>query len=603
VYVYFKSAPQLPPPPNQVITRITAASGGVTSGTGTNPISCYNNTGTCQMDLNGSPVTLIAHPDGGYTVAGWSGCTASSDLSTCTIPGTANVTVSIAFQTAPPPPPASYTLDARILAASGTVTASGINNTSINCNNNSGSCSAQESVGGTVTLTATPTQGYTVQSWSGCTPSADLSTCSVTMNASAAVDTSFVGVQSCTVPNGTGSQTWDTATNSYGPCVVTACSSGYSLSKGACVAIASACVPDKTASPRFVDNGDLTITDLWTCLMWEKKTGTFGGAADYTDPHNVNNSYTFGTSNNSAHDGTVFTDFLAKLNSGPGFAGHTDWRLPNESNANPGITNVSGTAIPGDTVNEMEGILPIDPIFGPDASDYYWTGSSGNTYSNWAWHFTWADGIVSQQNVGVFDRARAVRNPAPVASNFNCGDMVETDIGSRWSYYQQPGTSPNGSAFATTLSELGAADSYRGQHALRANTTAAFDFALIYSAATPIDASGFEQLRFAIRALNTNILVSGTPWQGSYPVVVLVDADGARQSFLPQTNLMLWDGTTWVPMTVPLAGGSGWSLSGGPIDLTRITGVEVHSDTWEWNPLVIDIDAMSFEHPQTVCPR
>ena len=41
--------------------------------------------------------------------------------------------------------------------------------------------------------------------------------------------------------------------------------------------VPAACVPDPTASPRFVDNGDGTVTDYQTCLMWEKKTGTVGG--------------------------------------------------------------------------------------------------------------------------------------------------------------------------------------------------------------------------------------------------------------------------------------------------------------------------------------
>ena len=233
IYVYFKSAPLPPPPPNVLDVRILAASGGVTGGTAPNLISCYNNTGTCKMTLSG-PVTLTAMPDAGYTVASWSGCTSSPDLSTCSVPGTANTTVSVSFQTAPPPPPTYYTLASRILAASGTVTASGINNTSINCDNNSGSCSAQEPIGGAVTLTATPAQGFAVQSWSGCTPSAGLATCTVTLNSNTAVDTRFVAQQVCSLPNGTGTQTWDSTTNDWGPCTATTCDAGYALVNGTC---------------------------------------------------------------------------------------------------------------------------------------------------------------------------------------------------------------------------------------------------------------------------------------------------------------------------------------------------------------------------------
>lgn len=74
----------------------------------------------------------------------------------------------------------------------------------------------------------------------------------------------------------------------------------------------------------YVDNGDGTITDTSTGLMWEKKS-------DDGSIHDKDNVYTwsgasFGGTN--MMDGTVVT-FLATLNDGGGFAGHTDWRLPN----------------------------------------------------------------------------------------------------------------------------------------------------------------------------------------------------------------------------------------------------------------------------------
>jgi len=57
---------------------------------------------------------------------------------------------------------------------------------------------------------------------------------------------------------------------------------------------------------RFIDNGDGTVTDADTGLMWEKKTGTVGISVlcDSTDtcpdPHDVNNLYTW------SRTGTVF---------------------------------------------------------------------------------------------------------------------------------------------------------------------------------------------------------------------------------------------------------------------------------------------------------
>jgi hypothetical protein len=82
----------------------------------------------------------------------------------------------------------------------------------------------------------------------------------------------------------------------------------------------------------YADNGDGTITDHNTGLMWEKKDDS-GGI------HDVDNTYTW-CANVSPNDlicdtpgnpmdGTVVTTFLATLNAGGGFAGYTDWRIPN----------------------------------------------------------------------------------------------------------------------------------------------------------------------------------------------------------------------------------------------------------------------------------
>ena len=110
---------------------------------------------------------------------------------------------------------------------------------------------------------------------------------------------------------------------------------------------------DALANARFVDNGDGTITDTTTGLMWEKKS-------DDGTIHDKDNKYTWTRKRSGACEmtgsvldctpgtepnGTVFTDFLRAMNNASceskdsvlecdqstpeqGFAGYTDWRLP-----------------------------------------------------------------------------------------------------------------------------------------------------------------------------------------------------------------------------------------------------------------------------------
>src|SRR5262245_4442605 len=67
------------------------------------------------------------------------------------------------------------------------------------------------------------------------------------------------------------------------------------------------------AAPSYTDNRDGTVTDNNTGLMWEKKSRD--GSI-----HDVGVGYTWDN---------AFAVHIAGLNAGAGFAGHTDWRLPN----------------------------------------------------------------------------------------------------------------------------------------------------------------------------------------------------------------------------------------------------------------------------------
>jgi len=143
--------------------------------------------------------------------------------------------------------------------------------------------------------------------------------------------------------------------------------------------------------PRFVDNGDGTVTDSQTGLMWEKKT-----------EGNVNNVYSWSSALFvSAPDGTLFTDFLPKMtctissDGTCGLAGHYDWRVPN--------------------ISELQTILDCskpnctDPIFGPIAASQYWSASTSALDSGGAWWVNFSDGNVSGSAKASSHHIRAVR--------------------------------------------------------------------------------------------------------------------------------------------------------------------------------------------------
>ncbi|MGY8804730.1 MAG: Lcl domain-containing protein, partial [bacterium] len=77
---------------------------------------------------------------------------------------------------------------------------------------------------------------------------------------------------------------------------------------------------------RFIACSDgLSVEDTATGLLWERK---LVGDANNVSVNDVNNSYSWAADlASTAQDGTVFTEFLAQLNTN-GFGGHGDWRLP-----------------------------------------------------------------------------------------------------------------------------------------------------------------------------------------------------------------------------------------------------------------------------------
>lgn len=146
----------------------------------------------------------------------------------------------------------------------------------------------------------------------------------------------------------------------------------------------------------YVDNGDGTITDTRTGLTWEKKSRDLS-------VHEVGNPLTWDM---------ALSSFTATLNAGSGFAGHTDWRLPNRfeleslldlGRSDPAINPIFNSGCVADCT-----VTTCSCTF----SGEYWTSTSYEPFPTEAWCVDFEDGSVV--NTAKFDLgclARAVRGP------------------------------------------------------------------------------------------------------------------------------------------------------------------------------------------------
>jgi hypothetical protein len=150
----------------------------------------------------------------------------------------------------------------------------------------------------------------------------------------------------------------------------------------------------KGLSRVYVDNGDGTITDQRTGLMWEKLSRD--GSV-----HDHNTSYTWAN---------AFAVKIATLNS-TAFAGHTDWRVPNVNEiqslvdydrTTPSISPAFNTGcIPGCTVLTCS---CTDPFA------IYWTSTTSQFSGSSAWYQSFDLSFRNSQPKTVAGRVRAVRD-------------------------------------------------------------------------------------------------------------------------------------------------------------------------------------------------
>jgi hypothetical protein len=147
----------------------------------------------------------------------------------------------------------------------------------------------------------------------------------------------------------------------------------------------------------YTDNGDGTITDNNTGLMWEKKS-------DDGSIHAQAATYTW------ANAFAVHIVGLNTMNAGVGFAGHTDWRLPNVKELH--------------SILNYENVIPaVSPAFNTGCvaactvltcsctapATFYWSSSTSAASTPVAWSVSFAFGFVLRLNDDTNLSVRAVR--------------------------------------------------------------------------------------------------------------------------------------------------------------------------------------------------
>ena len=231
---------------------VTSSDGGITCGTG--------GTDCKEKYPKGTVVTLTAAADPDSTITGWTGCTASSDKTTCTVAMTAAKTATVTFTT--------YKLTVT-KPTGGTVTTDPAGG--ISCGTGGTDCTENYkpvTPATPVTLNATPDDGYGIGTWTGCTASPDKTTCTVTMTAAKTAKVTFLSYNLTVKKAGTGT---GTVTNDpTGPSCGTNC---MKYPPSTSVTLTAAADPDSTITGW---TGCTASSDKTTCTvaMTAAKTAT-----------------------------------------------------------------------------------------------------------------------------------------------------------------------------------------------------------------------------------------------------------------------------------------------------------------------------------------
>ena len=171
---------------------------------------------------------------------------------------------------------------------------------------------------------------------------------------------------------------------------------------------------------RFTDNGDETVTDNLSALVWEKKANG-DMTPNFADPHDADNYYAWSAGAPYTESGPVFTDFLASLSGGAGFAGANGWRLPTFAELQTTLLDFTCSGTGAGLRCHCPSNPCVDPAVdsGNTVSNYYWSATSyllvaapgfvGAPNPNSVWVVNFADSFAQADYKGDAWFVRAVR--------------------------------------------------------------------------------------------------------------------------------------------------------------------------------------------------
>lgn len=197
------------------------------------------------------------------------------------------------------------------------------------------------------------------------------------------------------------------------------------------------------------------VRDTITGLVWEMKDSK-NGSADYANPHDADNRYSWYEDNASRTggdpglqgEGTDTSDFIAALNS-RFFGGAADWRLP--------------------TAKELIWVLDrgadgppyISAAYFPGVADQYWTATTDPSGSSRCATVTLTVGMMNYPKKTDSFAAMAVRGAVPAQQFLDNGDGTVSDLttGLMWQKASVQGISwQDGLAYCSDLKLGGYSD-------------------------------------------------------------------------------------------------------------------------------------------------